>query len=48
MGALLWGLICILFVLWLLGFAFRIGGGMIHALLVIALVVFVIKLVAKI
>ncbi len=36
----------ILFVLWLLGFvAFHIGGGLIHILLVIALVVFIYNMI---
>lgn len=32
-----------LVILWLLGFSLQIGGGLIHALLVIALVVFVLN-----
>jgi hypothetical protein len=36
--------IVILVILWLLGFSFSIGGGLIHILLVIALVLLVIKL----
>ena len=36
----------VLFVLWALGFfAFHVAGGLIHILLVIALVVFVVNLV---
>jgi hypothetical protein len=31
----------IIFILWLLGFAIHIGGGLIHILLVIALVIFI-------
>jgi hypothetical protein len=39
--------ICIvLLILWLLGFSFHVGGEFIHALLVIALVVLIIKLVS--
>jgi hypothetical protein len=34
----------ILLMLWLLGFFLQIGGGLIHALLVIAIVVFVFNL----
>ncbi len=41
---MLWTILVILFVLWLLGFAFQIGGGLIHLLLVIALVVGLIQL----
>ncbi|QQZ08417.1 lmo0937 family membrane protein [Heyndrickxia vini] len=40
-----WTIIGILFVLWLLGFAFHIAGGFIHILLVIAVIVLIVKLV---
>jgi hypothetical protein len=40
----LWGIISILFVLWLLGFALHFGGGLIHLLLVVALVLIVVNL----
>ena len=43
---MLWTIISILFVLWLLGaFAFHVGGGLIHILLVIALIVIVYRLI---
>ena len=42
---LLWGLVVVLVVLWLLGFALHVGGGLIHLLLVIAVVVIVVRLV---
>lgn len=36
----------VLLVLWALGFvAFQVGGGMIHLLLVVALVLFIVRLV---
>ena len=38
---MLWTLVGILLLLWLLGFSMHVGGGLIHALLVIAIVVFV-------
>jgi len=41
---MLWTIAVILFALWLLGFSMHVGGGLIHALLVIALVVFVYNL----
>jgi hypothetical protein len=41
----LWTIFVILVVLWLLGFSFQIGGGLIHALLVIALIVLVYNLI---
>jgi hypothetical protein len=37
----------ILLVLWLLGFFLDIGGGLIHALLVIAIAVFAFNLVSR-
>ncbi len=42
---MLYTIVVILLVLWLLGFTFHVGAGLIHLLLVIALVVFVIQLV---
>ena len=42
---MLWTIILILFVLWLLGFSFHIGGSLIHILLVVALIVLVYNLV---
>lgn len=44
---MLYTIIGILFLLWLLGFFLHVGGGFIHALLVIALVVFIINLVSR-
>lgn len=41
---MLWTIFVILVVLWLLGFSFQIGGGLVHILLVIALVVLVYNL----
>jgi len=43
MGRLLWTIILVLFVLWLIGFAVHIAGGLIHLLLVIALVLLIYK-----
>lgn len=40
-------LIIVLLVLWLLGLLGHIGGGLIHLLLVIALIVFIYRLVAN-
>jgi hypothetical protein len=43
---MIWTLAVILFVLWLLGaFAFHVGGGLIHLLLVIAVVVVLYRLI---
>ena len=44
MGGLLWSIIAVLFVLWLIGFVMHFGGGLIHLLLVIAVVLFVVNL----
>lgn len=41
---MLWTIIIVLFVLWLLGFSFKIGGNLIHALLVITLIVIIARL----
>jgi Family of unknown function (DUF5670) len=42
---MLWTIFAILLIMWLLGWGFHVGGNLIHALLVIALVVAVINLV---
>jgi hypothetical protein len=42
---MLWTIIAVLLVLWLIGLLAHIGGGLIHLLLVVALVVFVINLI---
>ena len=43
---MLWMIFVILMVLWLLGFSFHIAGGLIHLLLIIAVVVLVINLIS--
>ena len=35
---MLWTIFVILVILWLLGFAFHVGGGLIHILLVLAVI----------
>lgn len=42
---MLWTILVILLVLWLLGFLVKLGGSLIHLLLVIALIVLIIQLV---
>jgi hypothetical protein len=37
MFSLLWGLVVVLFVLWLLGFSLHIAGSLIHIVLVLAI-----------
>jgi hypothetical protein len=43
---MVWGLIVLLVVLWLLGFSLNIAGGLIHLLLVIALIVLLFQLIS--
>jgi len=43
---MLWTIVVVLAILWLLGFSLHIGGGLIHLLLVVALVVVVINLLS--
>lgn len=45
MGRIIWLIITVLFVFWLLGLAFDIGGGLIHILLVVAGIIFIIQLI---
>jgi len=43
---MIWTIAVVLFVLWLLGaFAFHVGGGLIHILLVIAVIVVLYRLI---
>jgi hypothetical protein len=43
---MLWTIFVIILVLWLLGFSFHIAGGLIHLLLVVALIVLIINLIS--
>lgn len=44
---MLWTVAVVLFVLWLLGFfAFHVGGGLIHALIVVAVIVLLFQLLS--
>jgi hypothetical protein len=42
---MLWTIFAILIILWLLGWGFHVAGGLIHLLLVIALIVLIVNLV---
>ncbi|HLQ96293.1 MAG TPA: lmo0937 family membrane protein [Pseudogracilibacillus sp.] len=42
---MLWTIIGILIILWILGFSFQLGGGLIHLILVIAVIVLIIQLI---
>ena len=42
---MLWTVVLILLIMWALGFGFGVAGGLVHLLLVIALVVFIVQLI---
>ena len=42
---MLWTIFVILLILWLLGFSFSFGGGLIHILLIAAVIILVFRLV---
>ena len=44
MGGLLWAIIVILFVIWLLGFLLHFGGGLIHIVIVNAVILLIYNL----
>lgn len=44
MAGILWAVVVVLFIFWLIGFMLRIGGGLIHLVLVVAVVVLVVNL----
>jgi uncharacterized protein DUF5670 len=45
---MVWTIFVILLVLWLLGFfAFKVGGGLIHLILIIAVIVLILGLVRR-
>jgi uncharacterized protein DUF5670 len=41
-----WTIVAILLILWLLGFSFHVGGGLIHILLVVAVIVLIFNLLS--
>jgi hypothetical protein len=43
---MLWTIIVILLILWLLGFSLHIGGGLIHILIVLAVIVLIFNLLS--
>lgn len=45
MAGIIWTIIVVLFVLWLLGFTLHVAGGLIHILLVIAVILLIFNLV---
>jgi hypothetical protein len=42
---MLWTIFVVILVLWLLGFSFHIAGGLIHLLLVLAVIVLIFNLI---
>ena len=42
---MLWTIFAILLILWLLGFSFHVAGGLIHLLLIAAVIVLVVNLI---
>ena len=42
---MLWTIFVVLLVLWLLGFSLHIGGGLIHLLIVVAVIVLIFNLI---
>jgi hypothetical protein len=43
---MLWTIVAVLLILWVLGFSLHVAGGLIHILLVVALVMIVINLIS--
>jgi hypothetical protein len=43
---MLWAFIVLLLLMWVIGFAFDVAGGIIHVLLVIAAIVFLVNLIS--
>ncbi|WP_163539927.1 lmo0937 family membrane protein [Gracilibacillus sp. YIM 98692] len=41
---MLWTIIGILLLIWMISFLFELAGGIIHILLIIALIVFIVKM----
>jgi Family of unknown function (DUF5670) len=44
---MLWTILVIVLILWLLGFSLHIGGGLIHILLVIGVILLIVNLVSR-
>lgn len=46
MAGILWTIIVILFVFWLLGLIVHVGGGLIHILIVVAVILLIFNLIS--
>jgi Family of unknown function (DUF5670) len=44
---MLWAILVVLLILWLLGFTLHVGGGLIHLVLIVALVVLVVNMLSS-
>lgn len=47
MIGLIWTIVVVLFVLWLLGFALHVAGGLIHLLLILAIIGIIYNLLVR-
>ena len=45
LGSILWVVVVVLVIFWALGFAFHVAGGLIHILIVLAVIVLIYNLV---
>jgi hydrogenase-4 membrane subunit HyfE len=43
---ILWALIVLLFIFWIIGFAVHLGGGLIHLVLVVAVILLIVNLLS--
>ncbi len=46
MAGILWGIISLLVLFWIIGFAVHIGGGLIHILIVVAIILVIFNLLS--
>ena len=44
---MLWTIFVVLVILWLLGFSFHVAGGLIHLLLIVAVIVLIFNLLSR-
>lgn len=47
LASLIWFLICLLVVVWIVGLIAHIGGGLIHILLVVAIILFIANMLGR-
>ena len=44
---MLWTVFVVVLILWILGFSFHVAGGLIHLLLVVALIILIFNLIGR-